>query len=96
MNLVTQQKELSIPENKLKKLNVFLENFDIEVQGDLVVLKTSKNLAIVSENNVAIITPGVIIQKSKTIHLNPFIKIKGLLKGLISKANMEDKLNGNI
>jgi len=57
------------------KLDIILDQVidTIEVKGDLVIIKTKKDLVIQNEGHFVHINKGVHVNLSKEIHLNPII-----------------------
>ena len=61
------------PESKSQKLEVILEYLidSIEVKGNIVHIKTSKDLVLENNGNTVFFTKGYNIQVAEKIHLNP-------------------------
>lgn len=72
MNLTEEVKNIQLPENTLKKMQVFFDNFEIkEIDENTISLCCNKNLLVTVNGNYMELVKGQNVKVGSPIHLNP-------------------------
>lgn len=83
--------EKNLTPDKLKKLELLLENLDfLEFGKDTILIGSKKNIVIFSEKNLVNAANETIVSKSKIIHLNPFVSIKKIWDKLLKNKSLKE------
>lgn len=89
-SVIEKEYTLRLTAEEYNKLQTLLDNLEIrEFGNDTIVISSDKNVVIHSKNNIVNIADGVILDKAKIIHLNPFIGVKKLFSKLLKNKSLE-------
>lgn len=89
-SVIEKKYTLRLSAEEYKKIQTLLNNIEIKEFGEnTIVISSNKNVVIHSKNNIVNIADGVILDKAKLIHLNPFIGVKKLFSKLLKNKSLE-------
>lgn len=89
-SVIEKEYTLRLSAEEYKKIQTLLNNLEIKEFGEnTIVISSNKNVVIHSKNNIVNIADGVILDKAKLIHLNPFIGVKKLFSKLLKNKSLE-------
>ena len=72
MKLTEEVKNIQLPENTLKKIQAFFDNFEIkEIDENTISLCCNKNLLVAVNGNYMELVKGENVKVGSPIHLNP-------------------------
>lgn len=82
---------LELTESQQKKLELLLNNINIEEYNDeTIVISSPKNIVFSSDKNIVSVAKEAIVLKSSIIHLNPLLSVKSLFSRIMRKLSLKE------